>query len=171
MHGKFPARPDAIQLQVSSNRLRGLREEDKSAIVEESIQADGSLSTGLVNMSLDDIFPGSKKRVTEWGKLHGTCWICGTDWNLQTHHIERRAICYRDWGDVECNLFRTCGLCHDDKLAAMPHSIQLAYKSFYDPDTVDLQAWLHCRDGPFVRSGSRVTADEIGDALHLLGLT
>ncbi len=120
-------------------------------------------------MNLDDIFPGSKKRIWAWGKLHETCWVCGSDWDLQCHHIQRLSSCYRNWGDVECNLFRTCPVCHD-VADGLTHAEQLAYKAFHDPKTFDLQAWLHCRDGPILRSTTRVTMPEINEALERLAL-
>ena len=120
-------------------------------------------------MDLDEIFPGSHRRITAWAKLHGFCWYCKDDWALQTHHIQRRSSCYRNWGDVELNLFRTCPGCHETKVDAMSHAEQLAYKAFYDPDTFNLGAWLHCRDGPFLKAPERVTMEEVIEAAERFG--
>ena len=75
---------------------------------------------------MSDYFPGSQRRRILWANNKHACWICGRNWGLQTHHIERRSHCYPKYADVECNFFRTCDDCHDVKLAAMPHAEQLA---------------------------------------------
>jgi hypothetical protein len=115
------------------------------------------------------VFPGAKKRIWAWAKLHEICWICGNDWGLQSHHIQRQGMCYRNWGDVECNLFRVCPNCHE-VADAMPYADQLAYKLAHDQETFNLGAWRHCLDGPIIRSAERVTMREIADATERLAL-
>lgn len=140
--------------------------------------SDSTDSDYISSYSPDDYFPGSKERVMEWKQSRNpACWVC--KWNLDrhtywdhrkldAHHIQRRSSSYRDWKDVECNLFMTCNLCHATSLDSMAHSSQLAYKMKYDRENYHLRLWHHCRDGPELRSKLRVTQQEVDWAYSLL---
>ena len=121
-------------------------------------------------MTLEEYFPGSQARRHAWvSRIKTVCWVCGHDWGkwtidqrtYQTHHIQRRSSCYPNWHDVECNLLACCALCHETRLASMPHAEQLAMKLLNDPLAYNLEMWLHCRDGPVLRSAERVTGEDV----------
>ena len=83
---------------------------------------------------------------------------------LETHEICSRAHLPNAWA-FRGNYLRLCHWCHT-KVAAMPHSVQLAIKLRADPVHYDLADWLRRRNPKAMKY---VTEDEVRVALiHLL---
>lgn len=83
------------------------------------------------------------KTLDAFAKQHRYCWLCGyslvNSWRrLEIHHIARGP--HRANGhSEECNLIRTCGPCHSEKLDGMPIARQLCYVKTYNPAAYDRQ--------------------------------
>tara|TARA_R110002020_G_scaffold176670_7_gene369037 strand:+ start:262 stop:777 length:516 start_codon:yes stop_codon:yes gene_type:complete len=124
--------------------------------VERDRQKRGRPVNGLLGMSKE-----TDRR--NWASEHDVCWICGErdyrGFPLETHEMERRSQAPTRWMQ-RCNYFRTCKICHMDKLASMAHARQLSYKQARDPENYDLQAWLKIRD-PDLHAPNRVTQEDV----------
>lgn len=89
-----------------------------------------------------------------WSEAHTRCWLCGkgASWlELQTHEMHTRARCRNAWA-LECNYFRVCNDCHEQRIPLMSLAEQLAVKLLRDPQT-------HCVE-PLRELASQVTGRE-----------
>lgn len=88
---------------------------------------------------------------------------------LEIHEIERRSHAPSRWAH-RCNYLLSCGPCHSDRLATMPHATQLAYKLLADPEHYHLNTWLRLRDEA-LRAPNRVTQEEVNQAVSIVRLS
>lgn len=66
----------------------------------------------IVFPSRRESLPGKVRKpqsVKDWARLHVSCWGCGTNYRVETHHI----VGGSGRSDEPCNLFRACAFeCH-----------------------------------------------------------
>jgi hypothetical protein len=81
---------------------------------------------------------------TAWAKENPICWLCGKPAS-ETHEISSRAQSPNRWAH-RCNYFRVDSFsgCHTEA-AQMSPARQLAIKGVYDPENLNLEAWLLIR--------------------------
>lgn len=94
------------------------------------------------------------------------CMLCGGDYLLAVHEIERRSAAPKRWAHP-CNYLLLDQNCHDKMgNTYWPQARQLALKLLTNPTAFDLDTWLRLKD-PELLAPNRVTLQDVMKFLEL----